>query len=175
MWGIIFDGRQFLIQKQSGLTVATIVKHDNDEDYARRIVACLNACNGIGTEILEKIGPLLPTESQNAENVRLKSKSARLTAEKEILRDALDAAEEYWMRGNPALIEQCKAALAIGEEKKPEAQVRLCEGECSTTNECTGDVKVVGVSRDGWEPFLFSYCETAISRDKSQGFTVSEI
>lgn len=39
------------------LVIAHVVadQHDNEKDNARRIVACVNACAGISTELLEEV------------------------------------------------------------------------------------------------------------------------
>lgn len=48
-----------------------------------------------------------------------------------------------------------------------------CEGECSQSGECRGEVKRYEVSGCGFvRPFTFGYCETAVEEDRQRGFTV---
>jgi len=51
-----------------------------------------------------------------------------------------------------------------------------CEGGCSINNECQGPVvKVRVVGPAGIDYGIFSYCQTAIQKDKDNGFYVEEV
>ena len=48
-----------------------------------------------------------------------------------------------------------------------------CEGTCLREGECSGEVKEVIVSGNGFSgPLFFSYCDTAIEVDRANGFLV---
>ena len=115
-WRIEETKEGFVISSDEG-------KHNFFQAYtrtrgaARHIVAAVNACAGIPTEVLEQMPRYQPKDMSSAEldiafSKKMYAEMDRLIAQNAELAEALESSEEYWERGNPALINQCRAALA---------------------------------------------------------------
>lgn len=87
-----------------------VIDKAQSEANARRIVACVNACEGISTEALKHRGHLLKAEDSTAQ--RLNAERAELLEALKGLLDALPSATTH-----PA-IKAARAAIAKAEGKE---------------------------------------------------------
>ena len=90
--------------RQSYSPDTIVLYHDNAKEDARRIVACWNACMGLSTEALERLGTL------DKARVELDVLRARLMSERDELEEALQLMLEQFTK-TPSTLKDSEARI----------------------------------------------------------------